>query len=167
MSDSARTIIIISGLILIVTVYILLYTPLADLIFAPKVRPLAVQPFAPIIVAPPEVKVEAPTRESISTFEAQIPKFVTLRDPFEVDYAYKKVEVTQAPGETKPKEAKPAPRYLILQGVFMSGGVKTAIIDDRVVSLGSRVALGWRVSDIREDMVILRMGGKIKYLRIK
>ncbi|MFA4967520.1 MAG: hypothetical protein WC624_04810 [Candidatus Margulisiibacteriota bacterium] len=104
-----------------------------------------------------------------ASMEAQtpIPKFVTLRDPFEVGFSYKKAEVSTVP--ENPNEAAPVvvKRYLELQGIFMTGDARTAIIDDKVVSEGSLVAGGFRVSSIRSDSVIISRGGKAKTLRLK
>lgn len=49
----------------------------------------------------------------------------------------------------------------------MSGNVKSAIIDDKVVYVGTKVAEGYKVDEIKTDVVILKKGGKIKKLRIK
>lgn len=95
----------------------------------------------------------------------EIPKFVTLRDPFALDFSYQRVE---APPTAKPTAAAPAPAKasLVLQGIFLSGKMKSAIIDDKLVYVGTKVAGGWKVYDIKSDMVTLVQSGKYKFLRI-
>jgi len=95
-----------------------------------------------------------------------VPRSATLRDPFAVDFIYLKPEVQPAePGQEKPPAA-PKP-VLMLQGIFLSRDMRIAIIDDKVVMVGSRVAAGWTVAQIKPDMVILSKDGKMKKLLMK
>lgn len=174
MSKAGNFIMVIGG-ILILIAYVLLYTPLYDLLF--KVQ----QPAPPALGGPRQVRANLaiPTRPAVVTGEAKVikappkpplvtagayPKFVTLRDPFVVDFAFVK-------SEEKPKEGAPPPEapkpVLQLQGIFLSPGVEAAIIDDQVVNVGSQVAKGWKVAEIRYDRVILTQKGKRKVLMIK
>ena len=103
-----------------------------------------------------------------ATAEIELPKFVNLRDPFMVDFAYTHIEAP--PEEKKTATSAPAapPKTILqLQGIFISGDMRSAIIDDRIVYEGSQVASGWKVSEIRLNMVILTQAGKIKTLRMR
>lgn len=166
--SKAGNYIMAAGGVLILLVYIFMYTPLYDLIFSVRparpnlaiTRPSITKPLTnlPTGEAVKEaVKLLAPVGESV-------PKFVILRDPFVVDFNFVR-------GEEKPAEGAPAPEApkptLVLQGIFLSPGVEAAIIDDQVVNVGSRVALGWKVAEIKTDRVILSQGGKRKTIRIK
>ena len=107
MTDSTKIILIV-GVILIATGYVLLYTPLADILFVPK--PKIPQPVRPVISMPrtfipgtQEVVRKPETSEAekaapniVATAEATVPKFTTLRDPFDTDFAY--VRAAVAPG---------------------------------------------------------------------
>ncbi|HTY13795.1 MAG TPA: type II secretion system protein N [Candidatus Omnitrophota bacterium] len=179
MTDSTKIILIV-GAILIATAYVLLYTPLADVLFVPK--PKIPQPIRP--VPPPPHPFILPTAEAAAssiTSEAEkaapklipsgesssVPKFMVLRDPFAVNFSFAKAAISTTAPSGAPAE-KPVPKKVLqLQGVFLSGGTKSAIIDDRVVSVGSIVAGGYRVSDIRDDRVLLKKDGKHKVLKIK
>jgi len=184
------------GLALVVITYILLYTPIYDMFWGykppkdyqgnvdfsktppPKVpaisKPLSLEA-AVKPAATKEASVKKLAAKKVASKEVQakekeevkieIPKFVTLRDPFALDFGYQRVE---AAPETK-STAAPAPvkASLVLQGIFLSGQMKSAIIDDRLVYAGSNVAGGWKVYDIKSDMVTLVQSGKYKFLRIK
>ncbi|MFA4905213.1 MAG: hypothetical protein WC645_01780 [Candidatus Margulisiibacteriota bacterium] len=156
-----------AGGVLILAAYLVFYTPLYDLMFSVRParpnlavnRPTAAKPLSAIstkeavkeqVVLPPPAAVPAP-------------KYISLRDPFRVDFNY--IHGEETPGEGSPSEA-PKPK-LVLQGIFLSPGVEAAIIDDQVVNVGSAVALGWKVAEIRTDRVILSQGGQRKVLRIK
>jgi hypothetical protein len=181
--NKSSVVILVIGLVAISVAYVLLYTPVYDMIWGIKVPKVYSLPSAPAVstpAVPPPVKVVATIEAAKATAEARpkpavtakktataevVPKFVTLRDPFEVDFAYIKVEAPPEAGKPAAPEAPKA--VLVLQGIFMSGTQTVAIIDDKVVSEGSRVAEGWKVSEIRSDMVILSKGGRIKTLRMK
>jgi hypothetical protein len=172
MSKASNFIMLIGG-VLILIAYVLLYTPLYDLLWKVQqpVRPNLVMPGRPAItkpLAPPitgEAKVaKPPPKPPVVTAEAY-PKFVTLRDPFVVDFAFVQSEEKPKEGPAQPAEA-PKP-VLQLQGIFLSPGVEAAIMDDQVVNVGSLVAKGWKVAEIRYDRVILTQKGKRKVLRIK
>jgi len=181
--NKSSVVILVIGLVAITVAYVLLYTPVYDMIWGikvTKVSPLASFPAPKPPSPPPSVKMVATVEVTKASAEAKpkpamtakkttsteaVPKFVTLRDPFEVDFAYVKVETPTEPGAPAAPEAPKA--VLVLQGIFMSGTQTVAIIDDKVVNEGSRVAEGWKVSEIRSDMVILSKGGKIKTLRMK
>jgi len=179
--NKSSVVILVIGLVAITFAYVLLYTPVYDMIWGIKVPKVYSLPSAPAPTPPPPpVKVVATlegvkasaeakpkpaiTAKKTATEEA-IPKFVTLRDPFEVGFSYIKVEAPPEAGKPAAPEAPKA--VLVLQGIFMSGTQTVAIIDDKVVNEGARVAEGWKVSEIRSDMVILSKGGKIKTLRMK
>lgn len=166
--SKAGNYIMAAGGVLILVVYLLLYTPLYDLMFSVKAsrpnlavtRPGAPKPLSLISTKEAEkepVKIIAPAAEPA-------PKFIFLRDPFEVDFNFVKGEEKPVEGAAPAEVPKPT---LILQGIFLFNGVKAAIIDDQVVNVGSNVALGWRVTEITTDQVILSQGGKRKVLRIK
>jgi len=172
MSKASNFIMAIGG-ILILVAYVLLYTPLYDLLFKIQqpVRSNLVMPVRPAITKPislpitGEAKVAKPLpKPPVVTAEAY-PRFVTLRDPFVVDFAFTQSEAAPKEGPATPAEA-PKP-VLVLQGIFLSPGVEAAIIDDQVVNVGSRVAKGWKVAEIRYDRVILTQKGKRKVLLIK
>ena len=140
-------------------------------------KPAASQPGKPAAVSlPPSSapKITGPAtveaiRESVkalfSSEEAEEARIAALRDPFDVAFSFVKVEETTVPGSpSAPQEFK---KFLVLQGIFMSGNVKSAIIDDKVVYVGTKVAEGYKVDEIKTDVVILKKGGKIKKLRIK
>jgi len=123
--------------------------------------------YAPVYGAP-SLNFKSSTPEALKKAEAPAPpgRLVTLRDPFTVDFVYLKPEVQpEEPGQEKPPAA-PKP-VLMLQGIFLSGDMRIAIIDDKVVTAGSRVAAGWTVAQIKPDMVILSKDGKIKTLLMK
>lgn len=176
--------ILILGVIVILGAYLLFYTPLAESIFvrasspkkaeiparsSPANRVTSAEAISRVISSPGSGTGEPMAQnKSGSTKEAEAPKFVALRDPFEVGFEYRKAEVSP-PLPGTPAEVKPAvvKKYLVLQGVFIAGETKMAIIDDRVVYEGSMVAGGYTVSQIREDRVVINKGDKIKTLRLK
>jgi len=157
-------IILFAGVIIALIIgFIFFYTPIAQnyLVYKAKVpqpkkiinEPMTAAPFPSVTPATPEAMV---------TVEAY-PKYEVLRDPFMVDFAYIKVERAPAP----PTVPVVKPKVLTLQGIFISNEIKTAIIDDNVVSAGSVVAQGYVVDEIRSDSVVLSKNGKIKILRLK
>ena len=184
------------GLALIIITYILLYTPVYNMFWGykppkgyqgnvdfsktpvPKVaaisKPLSLEA-AVKPAATKEAAVKKLAEKKVATKEAQapakkkeeliieIPKFVSLRDPFNLDFAYQRVEA--APEEPRSTPA-PVRASLVIQGIFLSGNMKSAIIDDKLVYVGSKVAGGWKVYDIKSDMVTLVQSGKYKFLRI-
>ena len=160
------------GAIVILGAYLLFYTPLAENIFVPK--PNLKKAEIPAKLSRPAMVPSAEAVRVVVTAEAKVaekaaaPKFVILRDPFEVGFEYRKAEVPAGlPGT--PAEVKPAAvrKYLVLQGIFITGDAKMAIIDDKVVYEGSSVAGGYRVSQIKDDYVVINKGGKTKTLRLK
>jgi hypothetical protein len=137
--------------------------PLADKLVSeqpllPAPKPGAAKPPKPL-VASPEAKAKAPADLDIS-------KYVYIRDPFEVGFSFAKIiEEPSVPGA--PASASAPKKYLVLQGVFISGKIKSAIIDDKVVYIGSGVAEGYKVAEIKPDLVLLKKGARIKKLKIK
>lgn len=182
------TVLFTAGLILVLFVYVLLYTPLYEMIWGYQ-PPKEYQPQADLTKRPiqPRVITKAATAEATPTKEAVAgkkkpeppaaekikieepkkpappPKFVNLRDPFVLDFS-----IVAAAEEPATPSAPPKPKAtLVLQGIFVSGTVKSAIIDDKIVSVGTSVARGFKVYDIREDSVILKKGSAYKTLSIK
>lgn len=166
--SKAGNYIMAAGGVLILVVYILLYTPLYDLLFNVRAarpnlaitRPAATKPLS--ITSTREAVKEQVVPPAPVVEPA--PKFVILRDPFQVDFSFVKGEEKPTEGAPPPEAPKPT---LVLQGIFLFNGVEAAIIDDQVVNVGSRVAHGWRVAEIETDQVILSQGGKRKVLKIK
>lgn len=170
---------------LVVITYVLLYTPVYDLFWgykppkeyqgnmdfsktpppkAPAIsKPLSLEAAAKPAAAKPATKEAAAKVKKKEELKIEIPKFVTLRDPFALDFGYQRVE---APPEAAPSAPAPAKASLVIQGIFLSGKMKSAIIDDKLVYVGSKVAGGWKVYDIKSDMVTLVQSGKYKFLRI-
>ncbi|KAF0134140.1 MAG: hypothetical protein FD145_896 [Candidatus Saganbacteria bacterium] len=160
-------IISIIGVFLILSAYVLLYTPVAEMLFMPKKTTYQKQIIQIIPAAQPTAKTEIKTIEAAAAnYNEEIPKFVVLRDPFEVNFSYAKPDAPPD-GQSKPADPVPPKKYLVLQGILISDDVKTAIIDDKVVSENAELYDGWRLAEIRTDSVLLRKGGKVKILRIK
>ncbi|MBI5699381.1 hypothetical protein HZC35_03605 [Candidatus Saganbacteria bacterium] len=166
--SKAGNYIMAAGGVLILVVYILLYTPLYDLLFNVRAarpnlaitRPAATKPLS---FTSTREAVNEPVKPPLPVVEPA-PKFVVLRDPFQVDFSFVKGEEKPVEGAAPAEAPKP---MLVLQGIFLSPGVEAAIIDDQVVNVGTRVALGWKVAEIGTDRVILSQGGKWKVLKIK
>lgn len=92
---------------------------------------------------------------------AQAPK--SLRDPFSVGFAIKQAENV---GEVEAAPVVAAKKTLDLQGIFLAGDKRTAIIDDEMVQEGEWVQ-GWKVQKIYTNRVVLVKGGREKILYIK
>ena len=159
-------IILICGVILVAAALALFYTPAgqdllikkADVPQPKKIINVPTEP-APDAVVPP-----AATTEAARPVET-IPRYAVLRDPFAVDFGYTKAEKA-APGVASSAPVA-RPRALSLQGIFISGDVKSALIDDNVVYAGSATSGGYTVSEIRPDSVVLTKKGKTTVLRLK
>lgn len=164
------------GLLAILAAYALLYTPLYDVLFAPKAPAPAIKAPAPPIQGLPKIILkeepeEKPKPEALAKEEKSkekkdekkelVPAYTVLRDPFILDFAYEKVEKKEG------GEPVQVVTYLQLQGIFITGSTKMAIIDDNVVGEGDRIALGWRVSRIYSDRVVITKGRSSRTLRIK
>lgn len=150
------------GLAALVSAYILLYTPLNDMLWGPKPKAPAASTLkaAPVAKKAPSKtpKVEKEKKEEPKI--EKIPKFSILRDPFEVKFAYEKVEQKEEKEVVK-KEG------LYLQGIFIEGKNKYAIIDDKLVHEGDRTFLNYKVYRILSDRVIVLKGKQRKVLKIE
>ena len=102
------------------------------------------------------------TKEKVVKINDKRYQEAIFRDPFRVDFAYKKEPVSPE-SSSQTQEAK----VLSLQGIFdMPNGDKAAIIDDKIVAVGQRVS-GWTVVKIYSDRVAMKKGRLRKTLRLK
>ena len=155
--------------------YVVFYTPL----FTPKPKARSGIPQASednilmseVDEATPEVE-EAPivTPEAFieeEDIQKEIKKTTrTLRDPFSVDFTFKKAEPVATDPEALPSAPAVVQEKFVLQGVFSVGSKRTAIIDERVLSVGDWI-YGWKVEEIYSNRAVLKKGGKVKTLYIK
>ncbi len=144
-----------SGFILVLVVYLLLYTPLYSAIF--KIRPIVVVQNKLFVTKP------ATSTSESSSLLAQSGGRLFLRDPFNVGFSYEKAAASSVEVEKKVQKKE----SFVLQGIFVLPDGKTlAIIDDKMLSKGQSI-YGWTVSDIFSDRVVLSLRGKTKVLKVK
>ena len=174
-------IILLISLAVIVSVYILLYTPVYDILWGSKPpASVALVPKTPL--EPKIFPSKLPTKEAEEAKEDLSAKasasagikekpetlkvektkpFMVLRDPFEVKFAYEKIEKTEEEKKVIKKKS------LYLQGIFIEGKNKYAIIDDKLVHEGDRTSLNYKVYRILFDRVIVLKGKQRKVLKIE
>ena len=170
MSKGFKIILLVS-LAAIISAYVLLYTPVYDMLWSSK-------PSAPVAL-PSKTALEPkiflsklPTKESEETkkkiqekaetlkVEKKKP-FMVLRDPFKVKFAYKKIKKTEEDKKVVKKKS------LYLQGIFIEGKNRYAIIDDKLVHEGDRTSLNYKVYRILSDRVIVLKVKQRKVLKIE
>ncbi|MBI5701653.1 hypothetical protein HZC34_07445 [Candidatus Saganbacteria bacterium] len=147
-------IIVSLGLAVISTAYIILYSPLSDLIFGLKNAQIYSKNMIP---SPGGLAVE-----NIKKTAKGVELTVSLKDPFSVPFAFEKAQSTS---EALP--TKEAVSLFKLQAViFQTNGKPTAIIDDKMLYEGQKI-YNWTVSRILSDKVLLVRGKNTKTLKLK
>jgi hypothetical protein len=157
--------IIIIGAILIGIVYAVFYTPIFNLdlkeqeFTVPTYRGLPKKPL---------VKKEIGKKDDLQEIEKESaePKEkgpIILRDPFDVNFVFAKPAKGTAKGTTT--RTGVISGRLSLQGIFVVGDTKAAIVNDRVVYEGDKVS-GWRVHRISDKTVVLKKGSATRTLRL-
>lgn len=148
-------IILISGAVLILFTYILLYTPLFNF---GTIKSIGTH--AQNLALKPAVNAKKIIKQKAEKQKAKKQKLY-LRDPFAVGFAYEKSTTVEGGGE-KPKQT-----YFAIQGIFFPPENKPyALIDDRMVYQGQKI-YNWEVKKILSDRVLLSKGGYNKVLRLK
>ena len=158
---------LISGFVLIALTYLVLYTPLSNIIFGVKEvntpaipnNSLADMKKKDLIVVDSESTIKK--QSEIKKIVTKLPE-IYLRNPFSVGFNYEKGEHT-----TKEAEVKKVAERFVLQGIFnLSEGQMAALIDDKMLSEGQSL-YGWTISQILSDRVALVRGRNVKLLRLK
>jgi hypothetical protein len=91
-------------------------------------------------------------------------------DPFALRVEIKKRAILPPPPPEADKSGTPAPTVkpieLHLEGVWVDSGMKVAFISGQTLSVGGTI-LGWRVSSINREQVVLTKGTQTKIMRVE
>jgi hypothetical protein len=122
-----------------------------------------VQPAVPIPVT------EENSGEVSATQELKLSKEMNLINPFARRIAVlSKAEIdaskSQAPAQPQPGEVKIKTPHL--EGIWVDSGMRVAFISGQTLSVGGQV-LGWKVTKILKDSVVLLKDGNYKVLKME
>lgn len=161
-------------MLLVVSLILLLYT------YWPILSPYLTKSGAKIPAeAPQPTETPVPTTVSLPSEEARSPEVAEtkilsasaeekaiLTDPFALRVAkkskFKETSVPEAPPEEKPAVKAVG---LVLEGIWVDSNMKVAFISGQALGIGDNI-LGWKVTSISKDQVVLSNGSATKILKM-
>ncbi len=145
------------------------YRPIVSPYFLrPGTQPMAVTQTT-VVTTTTAAKAAPVKKEAVTTTLPPKEEKARLVDPFALRIAaVSKQEAEEAAQRAKAKsEAEPARRLdePKLEGIWIGSGLKAAFISGQVMTEGG-IIMGWRVSRINPDSVVLRKGSAVKILKL-
>ena len=158
-----KTLILIGLLVVVLAFAVCTYLPIWEQIFGkPSSRtgslPAPILPFS--VLASGEVVANA---GSMTSAEAK------LIDPFSYRIAVRKKASSPpsvSPGGPSAPAEEPRADEPVLQGIWVDEGMEVAFISSQTMNEGGTV-LGWKVSSITKNYVVLIKGGKSRTLKLE
>jgi len=115
-------------------------------------------------VAGPSTTLPTSESQALSEQPSGEVKKVELSDPFSLRINVKR-KVIESKAPEKPEE-KPKPAGPVLEGVWIDSGMRVAFISGQALGVGSKI-MGWKVTSITKDRVVLEKGSQVKILRME
>lgn len=145
------------------------YRPIVTPYFSrPKVQPVAVTRPTAVTTTTAAKMIPTPKAEVTTTLPPKEER-VKLIDPFALRVAVvskqEAEEAAKRARERKEKEPAQKPNEPKLEGIWIGSGLKAAFISGQVMTEGG-IIMGWRVSRINPDSVVLRKGRTTKVLKL-
>ncbi|MFA4843503.1 MAG: hypothetical protein WC632_00965 [Candidatus Margulisiibacteriota bacterium] len=124
---------------------------------------------APAPAAVPTQEIQAAEKNDIDLL--YLPTLeVKAIDPFALRIEIKRREELPPPPEAETPGAPAAPAAKPvepkLEGIWVDSGMQVAFISGQALTMGSKI-LGWRVSSISKEQVVLTRGTQTKILRVE
>jgi len=91
-------------------------------------------------------------------------KKIELSDPFSLRVNVKRKVLESKPPEKPEERLKPAEP--VLEGIWIDSGMRVAFISGQALGVGSKI-MGWKVTSITRDQVVLERGSQVKILRME
>lgn len=124
------------------------------------------QPPVPAVTIPPAAVKSTPEAQAAVSAEAHPTREVTMQivDPFVLRVSVRK-KVEAVPGATITTIPAP-PAEPKLEGVWIDPQMRIAFISGQALPVGGTI-LGWRVTSIQKDRVLLQKESAVKILRME